>query len=729
MSASTKPTSNNRLSPSLQTALSPALRLLGRLLPTWIGFFAIITELAAENIVYPSDAAAIIDVTRPPYNCDNTGRQDCTAALNRALDDLLRPDLLGQRAIEREIAADPRDDFIHPSSVENRKVAGKWQAVFPAHLASARILYFPNGIYQVSDTVCYTFEDLHNSRGNELNRRIILQGQSEKGVVIRLRDHAAGFEAGAQKPLLSFMRKDRSNVAMMNKLANLTLSTGRGNPGAAGLRFFANNAGAVRNVTITTDDPDGLGSAGLLLDRFNYSGCYFKDITVKGFDYGIMASSNRINAVFEHLTLVDQHRAGLLVDGLVATVRDLRSINRVPAVVVTGTSAHLVLLDSRLEQTKAGPSSGPAIEFDEGVLFAREVFSTGYTAAIARFGRTVQPDGMIAEFSSHGAFSTQASSAAGHSLHLPVRETPATPWVEDPAQWISVNDYGAVGDGLHDDTAAIQLALLAGKPVVYFQPGQYLINGQIHVPAGVQRIDFMYADLAAGPALRALADRGAFVISEEAVSPLVLENLFAFEAWQGSHYLVEHAAHRALILRDLHTQTGAMYRNTVPGGTVFIENVACTDQFPPHPNPFTFRGQTVWARQLNPERGFPQVLNEGGTLWVLGFKTEGLGAGFETRDGATEILGGAANMGGDGFILNDSSDVSAICATIGWKSLDTRIVAEKSKDPDRGISSAVLPKRILFHWQAAEGYSEQVFLPLYIGRLRPIVQPSANPKS
>ena len=39
---------------------------------------------------YPICARNVLDVTKPPYNADNTGKIDCTAVLRRALDDCLK---------------------------------------------------------------------------------------------------------------------------------------------------------------------------------------------------------------------------------------------------------------------------------------------------------------------------------------------------------------------------------------------------------------------------------------------------------------------------------------------------------------------------------------------------------------------------------------------------------------------------------------------------------------
>ena len=38
---------------------------------------------------FPSDCTAVIDVTKPPYNLDNTGKEDCTVGLRKIVDDIM----------------------------------------------------------------------------------------------------------------------------------------------------------------------------------------------------------------------------------------------------------------------------------------------------------------------------------------------------------------------------------------------------------------------------------------------------------------------------------------------------------------------------------------------------------------------------------------------------------------------------------------------------------------
>ena len=92
---------------------------------------------------YPHNAKAVVDVTKAPYFCDNTGKTDCTEALCRAVDDVLRPNIEGiEKALNKlNASSDPN----YTISFEIRKKDGVLNVIFPEELEPAKILYFPNG--------------------------------------------------------------------------------------------------------------------------------------------------------------------------------------------------------------------------------------------------------------------------------------------------------------------------------------------------------------------------------------------------------------------------------------------------------------------------------------------------------------------------------------------------------------------------------------------------------
>lgn len=643
-------------------------------------------DTKTEEFVYPPEVKGIIDVTKAPYFADPTGKRDCTAVLIRAIDDMMREDhQLMQEARpvvqgvkkQGEYHDDKRAVYTATTlSFEERQRILKanpkaligierCKGVFPARQPPAKIVYFPNGTYLVSDTLVYSYTDL-KIKFTEINRCMHFQGESQKGTILRLKDHAPGFEAGKNKAVVSFNHGEWSNVAMQNSFENFTIEVGAGNPGASGLEFYSNNTGVVRNVSVRSLDPDKAGHAGLSLTVYNFSGVLVKNLDVDGFDYGVKVTQPRLYSVFENIHVGDQHIAGFYLEDNNVSLRGLTSRNKVPAVSVKGQMATMALLDGDFS---GGSPDAAAVDCGNGFLFARNLKTAGYGTAIRYDGKTAVQGPEVGEYLSNAAF-TLFPVKEKRSLGLPIEETPEMPWDKDLQQWAGVDTFGAKGDGFTDDTAAIQRAMNSGRSTVYFQPGTYLVNGPIDVPASVRRINMMYCDLVAGGDLQKMSNVGLLRILD-GKEPLFIEKLFAFELYFGEQYFIDHASTRTLVLKDMHTQVGAMYRNSVPGGKVFIENVASTDQFEPVRNCFTFTGQKVWARQINPERADPEVLNDGSDLWVLGFKSEGPGCAFKTtRDGRTEVLNGIFNLWrnekkGSPAVINDNSQVSVIASTTG----------------------------------------------------------------
>lgn len=662
------------------------------------------------DIRYSPKNEAIIDVTKPPYNADNTGKVDCTQALRQAIDDILRPNIEGIEKAKQELLA--IDDPNAKISFEIRKENNILYVIFPKELEPTKILYFPNGTYLVSDTITYTLDNLRNIYQGvptyELNRQIHFKGESRDGVTIKLQDNCKGFEYGTRKPVVSFMRADSSNIAMTNTFEDITIDTGCGNAGAVGLVFFGNNTGAVRNVKIVSSDSQLRGYAGLLVENEIVSGCYVKDVEVTGFNFGVRVTPTRNFAVFENITVKNQKETGFYIGNTIISIRNLKSENFVRAVEINGQSSHAVIVDSELY---GGNEIECAIKCPLGNCFVRNVKTSGYGIALVNAWVPVCPDPYISEYVSediHTAFDTKMESQP-----IPVKDTPEFSWSNNPDDWACVTDFGAVGDGKTDDTTAIQAAMNSNKKYIYFQPRKYLIDGSIIIPPNVERVNYMFCDFVAGENLKNSRDKGAFVVTGDE-GKILLEDVFTWEDFHGYFRFIQHAGKRTLVMSDLHTQTAAMYFNTVKGGEVYIENCACTiggDQYR-EVTGFSFEGQKVWARHINPERSFCEILNDGGQLWLMGFKTENTGTSFKTINGGhTEVLGGTISMGRNSkqpAIINDNSTVSVVASTNGYLMNDIfpKAVEETQNGETKILKHDEFPLRLFKCYR----------IPLYVGR-------------
>lgn len=685
--------------------------------------------LMAINYCFPTDCSAIIDVTKPPYNLDNTGKTDCTETLCKIINDVLSA--YEKNFYETKEKLESLDDPDALITFEIRKVNGRSNVIFPEELPPSKIIYFPNGVYTVSDTISYFKEEFRNIlgglRGLEMNCQIRLIGESTDGTVIRLKDNCKGFEYGNDRPVISFMQGESSNIAMTNMLENLTVSIGKGNPGATGVRYFANNTGAVKNVRIISEDPELRGNTGFSVLHEKVSACYVKNLEVIGFNYGIKVTPQFIYSVFEHINLKNQKRVGFYAGNAVISIRDLKSENSVPTLTMEGLTGCVSLIDAVL---RGGNKYETAIKYRYGQCFLKNIKSEGYEYILCKAYTFTQTDSVkdyLHEYCSHGP-KTLFEQNKLTSLGLTVKEAPEVFW-DNPEDWVSVNSFGAKGDGVTDDTLAIQAALNSGKTTVYFQPGRYVIDGTINIPKSVRRINFMYSDIASGPNLCKMADTGAFKIQENSEEPIIIEDLFAFEKFYGFMTFVEHATTRTLVLSDVHIQAASMYFNSVSGGEVYLENTGCTIGGIPGAGTRTeklpgeekflydrnraclyFKGQEVYCRQINPERSLHEIINDGGSLWIMGMKTEEEGTACETKNGGTTEIIGAAFVIGHGksipAVINDNSSVSVYAATAGmacdqiWpiavREIQKGVVKELKKEdcPVRSMDNYVIPMYI-----------------------------------
>lgn len=639
-----------------------------------------------RGIVFPENCylhngagGQVIDITKPPFNADPTGREDCSDALIAAYDYIVNK--------IREYRYD---------------IPG-----------TTSIIYLPNGTYRVSKTIVYSGEPFMRPNGHENIRTIRFRGQSMEGTIIRLTDSSPGFGEDAMTPVISFGKHSRNNAVSSNFFEDITINTGKGNPGAIALRFHGANNEAVRNVHIYSEDSEG--AIGLDMPMGACQGVY-KNILIEGFDYGIHAGEHLAKSLtFEFVRIRNQNKAGIYLEESSISMRRLSSVNTVPALILAAHEGLAVAIDCDFS---GGSPDQPAIDIQEGVLFARDVRTSGYGTAVSNNEETLAQDPYIEEFVSEPAISL-FDQPSERSMNLPIEETPEYPWVTDFTQWACVNDYGATGDGEHDDTEAIRKAMGSGKPIIYFLPGIYLINGTIEIPSAVEWINFMFSQIKAGEDIAPVKDMPMFLISETSDRPLFFEDLLSWQLSDGLYVMIEHACKRTLVLKDFHAQRGRTYRNTVEGGKVFFENQSVRT----HPEgsrdhlAYSFKGQQVWIRYFDPEYSIPEILVDNSTVWILGFKTESHATSFEVINGGRlEILGGVVNSWGMRphqpqlpVIINDESSVSAVLVTGGPETGEGVYFKYLVREIQKGET------RDLMWNDAYHRFGDQRILPLYLG--------------
>ena len=599
--------------------------------------FTLLQSSRAEDIGFPADAG-VADVRRD-YGAKGDGVTDDTAAIQKALS-------------------------------ERRK-----------------IVYLPNGTYLISDTL----------RWGPNEKRQILQGQSVAGTIIKLRDNTSGYrDLGSTKAMIWTGKAPAQRFR--NGIRSLTVDTGRGNAGAIGVQFIANNQGGMHNVAIRSGD--GTGKIGLDLGYTNEQGpCLIRNVRVTGFDIGISTRFAVDSVTLEHITLEKQNTFGFVNDGQCVSIRVLHSTNAVPAFYNKKGSSLATLIDSTL--TGTGAAAGLPAVINEAGLFARNVSTSGYAQTLKNSGGEGKSlaGTSIQEWVSHPVLSLFPSPP--RSLDLPIKETPDVPW-DELDEWVNVRQFPPQEIEVTDDkgrkrkatdwTGSVQQAIDSGKTTIYFPTGDYTIYGTVRVRGKARR--FIGLESSFGQRVGSCT----FVIEKEA-APVVRFERFD---WIYSDVIIRHAAPNTLVVSSI---AGGKYEIAAGHGDFFIEDVV---------GDFKIHGGNVWARQLNIEGGYDKVptqprgeyvpgydllLNDGGTLWILGLKTEGDATLITARGGAKmEIVGGfvyanKAYRPQKQWIVNKDSSLSFTLGEFVGRKAPFDPVLEVREGQTKILSKGVAPGR------------------------------------
>lgn len=424
---------------------------------------------------YPTECKNIIDVTKPPYNADNTGEKDCTKVLIQAFDDVLKDyvTLLEQTRQKLHTLSDGLKYDVHIGRESARVRDGVMSVTFPEFIPEAKIIYFPKGTYRISDTVTYSMKNINTmqwpSYKCELCRNIHILGEDKENTIICLDNNAKGFDK--LKPVISFNtaskfhdKKESTNCAMQNTVKDITIDCGKGNDKAIGIYYVSSNLGRIENVDIT-----GNGYCGIYFDCGTEG--VFRNINISGFDYGI-DSIYTSPVILENIDVSKNKIAGVTATDGGMIAKKFNSGNIVSFNLRPSANGRYYFYDKSI--TYNGDESGNTVcrKNDDALLCATD---------------------------------------------LPKKYTK-----NYDTDYAIVDDFGAVGDGVTDSTRAIQNAMNSGKSIILFGSGPYLITNTVKIPKSVKIIDFMYGNLAAGIDLITGEAEAMFDICEESDEALFI---------------------------------------------------------------------------------------------------------------------------------------------------------------------------------------------------------------
>lgn len=443
-----------------------------------------------------------------------------------------------------------------------------------------KTVFLPKGIWLISDAIEW------------FGQCMMIQGQGTGQTIIQLQSKAPKF-SDALKPLPMIQTPDGIHQ-FRNYIRDLTIRTGKGNPGAIALDFIANNSGGIINVDIVDQ---GNSHTGISMLRYAPGPMLIKNVNITGFDIGMDIFRREYCITMQDIGLAKQRVVGIVNDGNVVSIEGLTSVNSVPVIQTRDSTSLTTILHARLTKGKPGT---PAIINEKGHVYLRDISSTGYGKILNDRGTPIA-ESYLDEY---------------HTGKEPLFTTPKLDHEPSPeytvkteSQWQKLND-----------PVSWPLTFQSGKPAYYLECKLYNNAEPVVVDINTSvRLLNGFGGAIAGTPIDIVVEKG-----NEKSPPLIIEHV-------GFGLRIHHMCKRPIIIR--HTKLLG-YHPTIGAGKVWIDDIEL------HVPLYIVKGQQVIARQLNME-GENRIINTGGYLWVLGMKTERKGNVVSTFDwGTSEVIGG-----------------------------------------------------------------------------------------
>jgi hypothetical protein len=279
---------------------------------------------------------------------------------------------------------------------------------------------------------------------------------------------------------------DANQGTFYSSMLNIDVEIGEGNPAAVGVRFHVAQHGVLAHMDFH------VGSGLAALEDIGNVG---QDLRVYGGRYGILTSNTSpfwpytlIDSVFDgqREAAIREHMAGLTV--VRTTFRNVP----VGIAIDRDYSDQLWLKDARFENVSSAAividkERNPTTQVGvaDAVCSNVPVFARSRESGQVR--RAPGPAYRVVRFH-HGVFVRGAATTGAVDSVYDARPLPALPAALPPAvrplpptgQWVNARTLGVKGDGVADDTQALQAAIDA-HPVVYLPAGFYIVRDTLEL--------------------------------------------------------------------------------------------------------------------------------------------------------------------------------------------------------------------------------------------------------
>lgn len=413
---------------------------------------------------------------RPRRPVDPTGRLDSTAGLQQALDDAYT---YGLALYLR------RGTYRISNTLTARQAAGPGAACAEA---------IPGG----SGAGRY-------NTPHDMARAPVLVGQAGANPVLVLTDRLPAYAATAPdlKPVISFRNVERGSACAFNmNVRGIDLVLGA-NPKAFGIDMPAAQSSTIEDVRV---DATGAYAGIIGTPARGNSGI---DVEVIGGEYGLISTEDR-GIAFQGLTLRGQRRASFRLEGgesLAITGFRFAPASTGKAVELVGSGKGLVLVDGTIELPPDSTAPRAIDNAGRSNMFLGNVYLKSSVELLAEGpgGRPLAGSATwtrVLQYVYSPTTPTTLSLEDGVLSSAAVRLSVAPETTSPPAQLVRLHSLqrspsfetvavvdarvaGAKGDGVTDDTRALQAAIDTGRPV-FLPRGDYRLTAPLVLPRDAQ---------------------------------------------------------------------------------------------------------------------------------------------------------------------------------------------------------------------------------------------------